>query len=196
MKHRPRAVLGLGGFVAGPGGIAAWLLGKPLVLHEQNAVLGFTNRLLAPLSCVRLSGFPQVFGDSRGEHVGNPVRADIVALPAPEQRYAIRQGPLHLLVLGGSQGAKALNAVLPQVLAEIPAQERPEVWHQAGKNMIEDARRAYAGLQVDARIEPFIDDMSLCLGGSGGLPFGGADRGRTRCCRRGLHPGAVSACSG
>ena len=119
-RHRPAAVLGMGGFVSGPGGVAAWLLRRPLLIHEQNAVAGLTNRLLARLARVVLQAFPGSFSARVGaQTVGNPVRADIAAIAAPNQRLADRRGPQRLLVLGGSQGARTLNLVLPKALARL-----------------------------------------------------------------------------
>lgn len=156
---RPRLVLGFGGFVAAPGGIAARLMGIPLVIHEQNAIAGLTNRVLARFADRVLAGYPGAFAE-QAEVVGNPVRADIAALPPPEARMAKRQGPLRLLVVGGSLGARALNEVVPQALALLPALERPEVWHQTGAKLMDEARAAYAAVGVDARLEPFITDMA------------------------------------
>lgn len=157
--QRPRLVLGFGSFVAGPGGLAARLLGIPLVIHEQNAIAGLTNRVLARWADRVLAGYPGAFAQG-AEVVGNPVRADIAALPPPEERMAGRQGPLRLLVVGGSLGARALNDTVPQALALLPEAERPEVWHQAGAKLIDEARAAYAQAGVQARVEPFIADMA------------------------------------
>jgi len=117
-RHKPGVVVGLGGFVTGPGGIAAWLLRRPLVIHEQNAIAGFTNRCLARIAREVLTAFPSAFtGHPRARLIGNPVRADIAALPAPAERFAGREGPLRVLVIGGSLGARRLNEVMPQALA-------------------------------------------------------------------------------
>ena len=133
-KHRPAAVLGMGGFVSGPGGVAAWLTRRPLVIHEQNAVAGLTNRLLARLARVVLQAFPGSFNSSRhAETVGNPVRVDIAAIEAPETRLAGRDGRIRLLVLGGSLGALALNESVPAALSQLPDTLRPVVRHQAGE---------------------------------------------------------------
>lgn len=155
---RPRSVLSMGGYVAGPGGIAAWLRGVPLVVHEQNSIAGVTNRVLALFAKRRLCGFDGALKQS--EWVGNPVRADIAALPAPAQRFAGRQAPARLLVLGGSQGAQALNARVPQALAMMAADSRPQVRHQCGAKLADAARAAYAQAGVEASVEPFIDDMA------------------------------------
>ena len=161
VRRRPAAVLGMGGFVSGPGGVAAWLTRRPLVIHEQNAAAGLTNRLLARLARVVLQAFPGSFNSSvRAETVGNPVREDIAAVPVPEQRYGGRDGPLRLLVLGGSQGALALNRTVPAALAKLPEESRPVVRHQCGSATIDRAREAYAEAGLDAELVPFIDDMA------------------------------------
>ncbi len=157
--HRPRLVLGFGGFVAGPGGLAARALGIPLVIHEQNAIAGLTNRVLARLANRVLAGYPGAFAQG-AEVIGNPVRPDIAALPPPDERMAGRQGPLRLLVVGGSLGARALNETVPQALALLAPSERPEVWHQAGGKMVDEAYAAYGRAGVAARVEPFIADMA------------------------------------
>jgi len=159
-RRRPRSVLGMGGFVAGPGGVAAWGRRIPLVVHEQNAVAGLTNRLLRPLARRLLEGFPGVFGDPRAEPVGNPVRADIAELPPPTERLPAHDAPWRLLVVGGSLGALALNETVPRALAELAAGERPRVIHQAGAKTLEVARRTYAEAGVQADVRAFIDDMA------------------------------------
>ena len=161
VRRRPAAVLGMGGFVSGPGGVAAWLTRRPLVIHEQNAAAGLTNRLLARLARVVLQAFPGSFNSSvRAETVGNPVREDIAAVPVPERRYADRDGPLRLLVLGGSQGALALNRTVPAALGKLPEELRPVVRHQCGSATIDRAREAYAAAGLDAELVPFIEDMA------------------------------------
>ena len=155
---RPRSVLSMGGYVAGPGGIAAWLRGVPLIVHEQNSIAGVTNRILARFAKRRLCGFAGALKD--GEWVGNPVRADIAALPAPAERFAARASSANLLVLGGSQGARALNKVLPAALAMMPQSARPNVRHQCGAKFADEARAAYTQAGIEASIEPFIDDMA------------------------------------
>ncbi len=160
-KHRPAAVLGMGGFVSGPGGLAAWLMRRPLVIHEQNAVAGLTNRLLARLARVVLQAFPGSFSAGvRTETVGNPVRADIAALDEPATRYAGRDGPLRLLVLGGSQGALALNKVVPAALALLPDELKPAVRHQAGERTIAEAQTAYEAHNIEVELQPFVEDMA------------------------------------
>jgi UDP-N-acetylglucosamine--N-acetylmuramyl-(pentapeptide) pyrophosphoryl-undecaprenol N-acetylglucosamine transferase len=161
MRRRPAAVLGMGGFVSGPGGVAAWLTRRPLVIHEQNAAAGLTNRLLARLARVVLQAFPGSFSSGvRAETVGNPVREDIAAVPGPELRYPDRDGRLRLLVLGGSQGALALNRTVPAALALLPRELQPIVRHQCGSVTIDRAREAYAQAGVDAELVPFIEDMA------------------------------------
>lgn len=154
--QRPQVVLGMGGFAAGPGGLVARLRRIPLVIHEQNAVAGLTNRWLARIATIVLEAFPHALAG--GTTVGNPVRAAIAALPAPAQRLAGRDGPLHLLVLGGSLGAKALNERVPQALARLPAATRPAVRHQGGRTAAV-AQAAYHASAVAAQVTPFIDDM-------------------------------------
>jgi UDP-N-acetylglucosamine--N-acetylmuramyl-(pentapeptide) pyrophosphoryl-undecaprenol N-acetylglucosamine transferase len=163
-KLRPRCVLSMGGYVAGPAGVAARLAGIPLVVHEQNAVAGFTNRKLASFAKKVLTGFPNVLPN--GEWVGNPVRARIAALPTPDQRLAGREGRPRLLVLGGSLGARTLNLALPKALAFMRstpdfAAGEPEVVHQTGERGLEEARAAYASAGItNANVVPFIEDMA------------------------------------
>jgi UDP-N-acetylglucosamine--N-acetylmuramyl-(pentapeptide) pyrophosphoryl-undecaprenol N-acetylglucosamine transferase len=160
-RRRPAAVLGMGGFVAGPGGIAAWLTRRPLLIHEQNSVAGSTNRWLAPLAVRVFEAFPGSFpARVRAELVGNPVRRALAPAVAPRARLLARVGARRrVLVIGGSQGARILNQTVPKALAELPVAERPEVWHQAGRGLAE-ARAAYDAAHVDARVVEFIDDMS------------------------------------
>jgi len=160
-RVRPRAVLGAGGYVSGPGGIAAWLMRIPLLIHEQNAIPGLTNRWLARIAVQVLQGFPGSFDKKLGARfVGNPVRADIAAIPEPAARFAGRSGRARLLVFGGSQGAQRLNAMVPQALSRLDAEHRPVVRHQTGERGIEAARSAYQDVQVEADVTPFIDDMA------------------------------------
>jgi len=160
-RRRPQAVLAMGGFVAGPGGLVAWLARTPLLIHEQNAVAGLTNRCLAWVADVVMSGFPQAFGAQPGvRHVGNPVRAEIVQLPAPTERLAGRPGALRVLVVGGSRGAQVFNRVLPQALTLIKPEWRPELWHQAGRGQADTVTRAYTSASGGARVSEFIDDMA------------------------------------
>ena len=163
-RVQPRSVLGAGGYVSGPGGIAAWLLRVPLLIHEQNAVAGLTNRWLARLATQVLEAFPHSFGPgARARTIGNPVRADIAALPEPRARFAGRESRARLLVFGGSQGAMRLNSVVPQALARVAPEIRPQVRHQTGVRGLEAARAAYGDARVEAEVLPFIDDMAEAL---------------------------------
>jgi UDP-N-acetylglucosamine--N-acetylmuramyl-(pentapeptide) pyrophosphoryl-undecaprenol N-acetylglucosamine transferase len=158
-RWRPDVVLSMGGFVAGPGGLMAWLTRTPLIIHEQNAIPGLTNRWLMPLAERVLTGFPGAFGSlTTVQHVGNPVRAPILALAAPEQRLAGRAGRLRLLVVGGSRGAQVFNEIVPQALRALAVAAQPEVWHQCGRDAQEATRRAYG--EAPARVSEFIDDMA------------------------------------
>ena len=154
--RRPDAVVSFGGYAAGPGGMAARIAGIPLLVHEQNRAAGMTNKVLAKFARQVLVGFPQTF---TGEIlVGNPVRAQIAQVPPPAQRDFHHGGALRLLVLGGSQGARALNNAVPQAIAALGLPV--DVLHQAGEKMLDDARKAYADAGVQARVEPFIADMA------------------------------------
>jgi len=165
MRCRPMAVLGMGGFVAGPGGLITWLLRKPLLIHEQNAIAGLTNRLLARLATETMQAFPGALAEKTAPLlVGNPVREEIAQLPAPAERFAGRSGALRLLVLGGSLGAQSLNRVVPAAMGEICETQRPEIWHQAGNQLIDEARDWYCDAAVAARVEPFIEDMATAYG--------------------------------
>lgn len=161
MRFRPMVILGMGGFVAGPGGLVTWLLRKPLLVHEQNAIAGMTNRWLARLATRTLIAFPGTIPARLLPVVtGNPVRDAIAALPSPEARFADRSGPLRLLVLGGSQGARGLNGALPAAIAALPEPRRPQIRHQAGQGRDVEVRRAYAERSLAAEVEPFIEDMA------------------------------------
>lgn len=160
----PQLVVGLGGFASGPGGLAAWLARRPLVIHEQNAVAGLTNRVLSRLARRVYAAFPQAFGP-RGEVIGNPVRPEIAALgETPRSAEAMGGRRLRLLVVGGSLGAQALNERLPEALALLPFEARPEVRHQAGRDKDAATRQAYADQGVAAEVIPFIDDMAEAYG--------------------------------
>ena len=164
-RHRPTVVVGLGGYVSGPGGVAAWLSRRPLLIHEQNAIAGFTNRCLARLAREVYTAFPGAFGNGVVAHqIGNPVRTDIASLPPPAVRFAYRSGAIRILVIGGSQGAARLNSVVPHALAQLNGNIRVEVRHQAGARGEESARRAYAAALVEAEVSPFIDDMAEAYG--------------------------------
>jgi len=156
--RRPHVVLGMGGYVSFPGGMMAALLGRPLVIHEQNSIAGLANKVLARVADRVLCTFP---GALPGAVVtGNPVRPEIGALEPPERRYAGRSGPLRLLVVGGSLGAKALNETVPAAMALLPRERRPVVRHQAGAQHIDALRSAYAAAGVEAETVAFIDDMA------------------------------------
>jgi UDP-N-acetylglucosamine--N-acetylmuramyl-(pentapeptide) pyrophosphoryl-undecaprenol N-acetylglucosamine transferase len=164
-RRKPAVVLGVGGFVTGPGGLAAWLTRCPLLIHEQNAIAGLTNRWLARLAREVLEAFPGSFpAGVRARCIGNPVRRDIAELPAPEARFAGRNGPVRVLVIGGSLGASRLNTQVPRALALMPTALRPTVRHQAGERGLGEAKRAYAEVGVVALIEPFIEDMAAAYG--------------------------------
>jgi UDP-N-acetylglucosamine--N-acetylmuramyl-(pentapeptide) pyrophosphoryl-undecaprenol N-acetylglucosamine transferase len=159
-RHRPLAVVGLGGFVTGPGGVAAWLTRRPLIIHEQNAVAGFTNRCLSHLADEVLEAFPASFNQSvRAHTIGNPVREDIAAAPTPQVRFAGRHGAINVLVFGGSQGAVRLNTVVPLALAQLGAQQL-NVRHQAGARWLTAAEQNYAKSGVRAQVTAFIEDMA------------------------------------
>jgi UDP-N-acetylglucosamine--N-acetylmuramyl-(pentapeptide) pyrophosphoryl-undecaprenol N-acetylglucosamine transferase len=159
-RHRPIVVVGLGGFVTGPGGLAAWLTRAPLVIHEQNAIAGFTNRRLAPLAREVLEAFPSSFdANTKARAIGNPVRQEIFAVPAPAERFAQRSGPIRILVIGGSLGAMKLNATVPFAIARLAGVD-VDVRHQAGERWIDSARKSYADANVRATVMPFIEDMA------------------------------------
>jgi UDP-N-acetylglucosamine--N-acetylmuramyl-(pentapeptide) pyrophosphoryl-undecaprenol N-acetylglucosamine transferase len=157
-RARPDVVLGMGGYITFPGGMMAALLGRPLVLHEQNSVAGLANRVLARVADRVLTGFPDVLNN--GGWVGNPVRAEIAGVAPPAERFAGREGPLRILVVGGSLGAAALNEAVPAALGRMPAEQRPLVVHQAGEKQIDGLRTAYARARVKGDLRPFIDDMA------------------------------------
>ncbi|MDQ8037455.1 MAG: undecaprenyldiphospho-muramoylpentapeptide beta-N-acetylglucosaminyltransferase [Pedobacter sp.] len=159
------AVIGLGGYVTGPGGVAARLLGKPLLIHEQNAISGFTNRQLSRLANRVLEAFPGAFAPAaKVSVVGNPVRREIAALPVPAERFATHEGPLRVLVLGGSQGAVALNELVPEALALLVKNQALVIRHQCGKKNQEKAEAKYRALGVEAEVLPFIHDMAAIYG--------------------------------
>ncbi len=160
MRHRPDVVLGMGGYITFPGGVMAKLLGYPLVIHEQNSIAGLSNRVLSWFATRVLSGFPAVL--PKTQWCGNPVRSAIAHLPEPALRYAARQGKLNVLVVGGSLGAQALNQTIPAALALLPADNRPNVIHQTGKNHHSTVQVLYQRAGVSANIRPFLDDMANC----------------------------------
>lgn len=153
--YQPDAVLGMGGYVSGPGGVAAKLAGVPIILHEQNAVAGLTNKWLAKIATRVLQAFPTAFADA--EVVGNPVRADLFALPTPQQRFSQREGALRILVVGGSQGARVLNLLMPKVAAQLT--KDVVIRHQAGKGNSEVIKALYPQ-NIKVNVSDFIDDMA------------------------------------
>ena len=154
---QPDVVLGMGGYVSGPGGLAAWSCGIPVVLHEQNGIAGLTNKWLAKIATKVLQAFPGAF--PAADVVGNPVRTDVLALPLPAQRLADRHGPIRVLVIGGSQGARILNQTLPQVAALVG--DEITLWHQTGKGAQPETEKAYQQVgQTQHKVTEFIDDMA------------------------------------
>ncbi len=162
-RHQPDVVLGMGGFAAFPGGLVAWMTRRPLVIHEQNSIAGLTNRVLSRFADKVLAAFPSAFG-ARAMLVGNPVRADIAAVTEPSVRFAGRGGPLRVLVVGGSLGAQALNTTVPQALALLPQEQRPQVVHQAGEKHIDELQANYRQAGVEAESRAFIQDMAGMYG--------------------------------
>ena len=157
-RVKPNVVVGLGGYIAFPAGMMAVLLGKPLVLHEQNSVAGMVNKILAQVADRVFTAFPDVLKNA--QWVGNPLRTAFTQQADPAVRFAARGGPLRLLVVGGSLGAKALNTIVPQAIALIPTEKRPIVTHQSGIKQIDDLRANYKLAGVDASLVPFIDDTA------------------------------------
>ncbi len=156
-SYQPDVVLGMGGYVSGPGGLAAWQCGIPVVLHEQNGIAGLTNRWLARIAAKVMQAFPGAFPNA--EVVGNPVRTDVLALPLPAERLQGREGPIRVLVIGGSQGARVLNQTVPEVAARLG--DRITLWHQVGKGALETVLRDYERVgQTQHKVTEFIDDMA------------------------------------
>ncbi len=158
LKLKPDVVVGFGGYVTFPGGLMSVWLDKPLILHEQNSVAGMANRWLAGVADRVFTAFPNVL--PKGEWIGNPLRADFLRQASPAQRWAGRDGPLRLLVVGGSLGAQALNQIIPKALAMLSVQERPQVLHQSGESQIAALKANYAQAGVEAECVPFIQDMA------------------------------------
>lgn len=157
-RLKPNVVLGMGGYITFPGGLVSYLMGRPLVLHEANSVAGSANRVLATLASRVLTGFPQSLKNS--QWVGNPIRASFEVLGNCKDRYASRQGPLRLLIIGGSLGAAVLNKVVPEALALLPAEQRPNVVHQTGEQHLEAVANHYQQLGASGELKPFIEDMA------------------------------------
>lgn len=156
-SYQPDVVLGMGGYVSGPGGLAAWQCGIPVVLHEQNGIAGLTNRWLARIAAKVMQAFPGAFPNA--EVVGNPVRTDVLALPLPAERLQGREGQIRVLVIGGSQGARVLNQTVPEVAARLG--DRITLWHQVGKGALETVLRDYERVgQTQHKVTEFIDDMA------------------------------------
>lgn len=152
--YRPDVVLGMGGYVSGPGGIAAKSLGIPVVLHEQNGIAGLTNKYLAKIATKVLQAFPTAFKNA--EVVGNPVRSDLLTIEEPSERLKNRQGPIRVLVMGGSQGAKVINTVVPQAISKLS--DKFIVWHQTGKGMLDDVLKSYQNCNIN-QVTEFISDV-------------------------------------
>jgi UDP-N-acetylglucosamine--N-acetylmuramyl-(pentapeptide) pyrophosphoryl-undecaprenol N-acetylglucosamine transferase len=157
-RVKPDVVVGLGGYIAFPAGMMSVLLGKPLVLHEQNSVAGMVNKVLAGVADRVFTAFPDVLKNA--QWVGNPLRPAFTQQPDPETRFAGRVGPLKVLVVGGSLGAQALNSIVPQALALIPQELRPHVLHQSGASQIDALRENYRAAGVHAELTPFIEDTA------------------------------------
>ena len=157
-RVRPDVVIGLGGYISCPGGMMATLAGKPLILHEQNSVAGMANKVLANVASRVFCAFPNALPGA--QWVGNPLRQAFLQQPPPAERFAGRSGPLRILVVGGSLGAKALNDTVPQALALIPPEQRPQVRHQSGAKQMQALQASYAAAGVQAELTPFIDDTA------------------------------------
>ena len=157
-KVKPDVVVGMGGYIAFPAGLMSVLLGKPLVLHEQNSVAGMVNKVLTIVAHRVFTAFPNVLKNA--EWIGNPLRAAFISKSEPAVRFAGRSGPLRLLVVGGSLGARGLNTLVPQALALIPVADRPTVLHQSGAKQIDELRANYSAAGVAAQLTPFIDDTA------------------------------------
>jgi UDP-N-acetylglucosamine--N-acetylmuramyl-(pentapeptide) pyrophosphoryl-undecaprenol N-acetylglucosamine transferase len=159
LKHKPCALLGMGGFVAGPCALMGVLLRKPLIIHEQNAIVGLTNRILAPLSRIMFTGFPIQHKKRNLEYCGNPVRSQLMQIENPEKRLVGRGNTKRLLIIGGSQGAASLNNFIPQALKIISSSIQIEVWHQTGANRCKATLDSYQQNNIQAKVEEFIDDI-------------------------------------
>lgn len=172
-RVKPDVVVGMGGYITFPAGMMAVLLGKPLILHEQNSIAGMANKVLAEVADRVFTTFPKVF--KKGEWIGNPLRKEFIEQLPPVQRFANRTGRMRLLVVGGSLGAKALNEVIPQALAKIPLDSRPQVIHQGGEKQMDQLRANYSAAGVEAELTPFIAntaqafaeaDLVICRAGA------------------------------
>lgn len=159
LRYKPCALLGMGGFVAGPCALIGVMLRKPLIIHEQNAIVGLTNRILAPFSDVMFTGFPIKDKSRKSEYSGNPVRKALLNVAGPEQRFAQRSGSKRILVLGGSQGSSALNNLVPDALHQLPQSLDVEVWHQTGANGLQTVQTKYSNYNIRGTVEAFIDEV-------------------------------------
>lgn len=159
LKYKPCVLLGMGGFVAGPCALVGVLLRKPLIIHEQNAIVGLTNRILAPLSRIMFTGFPIQYKKRQLEYCGNPVRSKLMSIESPEKRLAGRGNTKRLLIVGGSQGAASLNKFVPQALANISSSIQVDVWHQTGANRREATLERYQQSNLQVKVDEFIDDI-------------------------------------
>ena len=161
LKVKPDAILGMGGFVSGPCGLTAYILRKPLYLHEQNAIPGLTNKVLSFIATQVMQAFPESFKDKKNIIVtGNPVRSDISELAEPVERMQARKGNIRLLIIGGSLGAQALNETVPKALSEIAKELQPDVWHQTGKNKLDQTIANYNAVNIEAKVSEFIENMA------------------------------------
>ena len=174
LKINPDVVVGMGGFVSFPGGIVAWLLRKPLIIHEQNAIAGLTNRFLAKIAKKRFQAFPNVFLD--GITIGNPLRPEIINTSLPSERFANRVGPLRLLIVGGSQGAIALNQVVVEAMRQLMPNQHPDMWHIAGAGKTKEIKKIYEELNMTVKLDEFVNDVAeayqwadIVLGRAGAL---------------------------
>lgn len=157
-RVQPDVLVGLGGYITFPGGLMGRLAGKPLVLHEQNSVAGMSNKLLSRIAARVFTAFPGALPN--GQWIGNPLRQAFMTQPSPDDRFAGRTGPLRLLVVGGSLGAKALNDIVPKAVALMPPEQRPVILHQSGEKQIDELRANYQKAGVQAELTPFIDDTA------------------------------------
>ena len=172
-RVKPQVVLGLGGYITLPGGLVSAAAGKPVLLHEQNSIAGMSNKLLALVARRVFCAYPSAF--AKGEWVGNPLRTEFLNQAPPEQRFADRTGPLRIVVVGGSLGAKALNDIVPQAIAKLPLELRPQITHQSGEKQMDALRQNYAAAGVSAELVPFIEntaqafadaDLVICRAGA------------------------------
>lgn len=159
MRYKPCALLGMGGFVAGPCALIGVMMRKPLIIHEQNAIIGLTNRILAPFSKVMFTGFPIKHKKRKLEYSGNPVRKTLLNISSPEQRFAQHHERKRILVLGGSQGSSALNELVPDAIELLPQTLAVEVWHQTGARGLDAVKTKYANTRIQAKSEAFIDEV-------------------------------------